>query len=358
MLAEVNDAASRVKRDVEDWNAALTEQRRKRDAILQKMGVQTTVRRQIASLQVEMSRDQSKSLEWDREIKQRSGLGEQINDARSNMHSVVRAHVEDIKAWARKIHEASEGTISVLVDEQGDDSEILEALTSVTAGTRSQEPTRARGFRELVQEDGEAWKVLNRLANEAMHLMRWKILGSNKEEPAPNTPGLERVVGTGGEIMQNFISGLDEGRIATLLNASPRPAIRLKFVAEQGEIEFEKASEGQRAAALLMLLLNQVGGPLMIDQPEGDLDNTIVTKIVDVLHKVKPKRQIIFATHNANLVVNGATEYLISLGSHSDGTRGVREYGAIDVPAVRKNITEVMEGGEKAFRDRQRKYGF
>jgi type III restriction enzyme len=90
-------------------------------------------------------------------------------------------------------------------------------------------------------------------------------------------------------------------------------------------------------------LLNQPGAPLVIDQPE--------------IWAAKERRQLIFASHNANLVVNGDAELVVccdyrDAGDHSAGV--IKLEGAIDIPGVRDEITMVMEGGEKAFRFAQR----
>jgi chromosome segregation protein len=99
----------------------------------------------------------------------------------------------------------------------------------------------------------------------------------------------------------------------------------------------------------------------VIDQPEDDLDNQVIFDIVDLIWKAKGARQLVFSSHNANLVVNGDAELVVccdyrDAGDHSAGR--IKLEGAIDVPAVRDEITVVMEGGEKAFRLRKEKYGF
>jgi type III restriction enzyme len=99
---------------------------------------------------------------------------------------------------------------------------------------------------------------------------------------------------------------VDLPRVEAVATAIPRSDITLYYCDEQRQISFEKASEGQRAAALLFMLLEQPGGPLIVDQPEGDLDNKVISILTDSLHKAKPHRQIIFASHNANIVVNGS----------------------------------------------------
>lgn len=135
-----------------------------------------------------------------------------------------------------------------------------------------------------------------------------------------------------------------------------------EFRAREGEyIPFKNASAGQQATALLKTLLNQPGPPLIIDQPEEDLDNPVMLEIVNQLWDAKKLRQIVFASHNANLVVNGDAELVAWFGYRTAGdqSRGtIKGVGAIDVPDARDAIKQIMEGGESAFRLRREKYGF
>ena len=130
---------------------------------------------------------------------------------------------------------------------------------------------------------------------------------------------------------------------------------------EHEYIPFRNASAGQQATALLKTLLNQSGPPLIIDQPEEDLDNPVMLEIVERVWEAKQKRQLIFASHNANLVVNGDAELIAwcdyrTAGDQSRGT--IAGEGAIDVNLVRDAIKRIMEGGEVAFKLRKEKYGF
>lgn len=129
----------------------------------------------------------------------------------------------------------------------------------------------------------------------------------------------------------------------------------------QDVIPFSEASAGQQATALLSVLLNQEGSPLLIDQPEDDIDNRAINDIIESIWKAKNKRQLIFTSHNANLVVNGDAELVVCCDykESSQQTQGEVKYeGAIDNQEIRKEITLIMEGGEKAFKLRQEKYGF
>jgi len=126
-------------------------------------------------------------------------------------------------------------------------------------------------------------------------------------------------------------------------------------------VPFLVASAGQQATALLRILLNQGGPPLLIDQPEEDLDSQVVQEVVSLIWTAKRRRQLIFTSHNANLVVNGDAELVLCCDYRAAGDQSggrIKLQGAIDVGEVREEITKVMEGGEKAFRLRKEKYGF
>lgn len=130
---------------------------------------------------------------------------------------------------------------------------------------------------------------------------------------------------------------------------------------ENQYIPFANASAGQQATALLKALLNQPGPPLIIDQPEEDLDNPVMLQVVGQIWQAKKSRQLILSSHNANLVVNGDAELVVwcdyrSAADHSGGQ--IRGTGAIDVPVICSAIKQVMEGGEAAFKLRKDKYGF
>ncbi len=126
-------------------------------------------------------------------------------------------------------------------------------------------------------------------------------------------------------------------------------------------IEFTDASAGQQATALLTVLLNQPGAPLIIDQPEDDVDSKMSPSIVQQIWKAKSDRQLIFASHNANFVVNGDAELVaccdyVRAGDQTGG--GVKAVGAIDNLTIKDEITIVTEGGKEAFKLRMDKYGF
>jgi ABC-type lipoprotein export system ATPase subunit len=118
----------------------------------------------------------------------------------------------------------------------------------------------------------------------------------------------------------------------------------------------EAVSPGQRATALLALVLLSSGEPIIIDQPEDDLDNQhIYEDIVRVLADVCQSRQVIVATHNANIPVLGDAELVVALDADADRSR-VEALGGFEDQNVASYARRVLEGGEEAFRARQRRY--
>jgi DNA repair ATPase RecN len=127
----------------------------------------------------------------------------------------------------------------------------------------------------------------------------------------------------------------------------------------------DSLSTGQRATAVLLLLLHDSAAPLVIDQPEDDLDNRFITEgIVPRLRSEKRRRQFVFSSHNANIPVLGDAELILGLTARGEGgDRGHAEIpqghaGSIDSESVRKLVEEILEGGRAAFEMRRRKYGF
>lgn len=162
--------------------------------------------------------------------------------------------------------------------------------------------------------------------------------------------------------LERLTSKLSPERVLelSLETIEPKPSFEYR-TKEHEYIDFKDASAGQQATALLGLLLGYSWPPLIIDQPEDDLDSQAILNVVEQLWQAKHRRQLIFTSHNANLVVNGDAELVVvcdyrAAGDYSAGR--IKRQGAIDIPVMRNEITEVMEGGERAFRLRKEKYGF
>ncbi len=123
-------------------------------------------------------------------------------------------------------------------------------------------------------------------------------------------------------------------------------------------------STGQKATAVLLLLLLEFEAPLVVDQPEDDLDNRFITEgVVPIMRQEKRRRQFVFSTHNANIPVLGDAELILGLAASGEAKEGhariaEEHMGSIDSAPVRELVEEILEGGKAAFEMRRSKYGF
>ncbi len=248
--------------------------------------------------------------------------------------------------------------IKVCVKRYADPKAFITALRAALQGSRMQN-TKIEALGEGIAAAADARSIWTSVVSELEALAAFDV-----DRGEGTRPGGATLVSLG------FNAG-DLDRVAQYLtpekwlvvSLTPLASVPIyEFRSREGDyIPFKNASAGQQATALLKTLLNQPGPPLIIDQPEEDLDNPVMLEIVNQLWDAKKLRQIVFASHNANLVVNGDAELVAWFGYRTSGdqSRGtIQGVGAIDVPDVRDAIKQIMEGGENAFKLRREKYGF
>jgi hypothetical protein len=137
----------------------------------------------------------------------------------------------------------------------------------------------------------------------------------------------------------------------------PEDQIEMKYKGRDGNFKsLSVASAGQKTTAILTFILSFGDVPLILDQPEDDLDNRLVYDlIVDKIRHIKEIRQVIIVTHNANIPVNGDAEYVVSLSSDTHNLK-IEAEGTVECGTVKNEICEVMEGGVEAFKTRANRY--
>ena len=115
-------------------------------------------------------------------------------------------------------------------------------------------------------------------------------------------------------------------------------------------------STGQKCTSILPILLLDSEKPLLVDQPEDNLDNRFVfTTVVKRIREVKRKRQLIFITHNPNIpVLSDADKVFVLTSTGKNGT--VQKSGSVD--ECKQHIVTLLEGGEEAFKERKRRYDY
>ena len=126
------------------------------------------------------------------------------------------------------------------------------------------------------------------------------------------------------------------------------------------DTQIEQLSPGQRGALLLIfyLLVDKGHNPIILDQPEENLDNeTVVSLLVPVLSEAKKRRQIIMVTHNPNLaVVCDAEQIIYSSFDRKHASKIEYVSGSIENPVINKHVVNVLEGTKPAFNNRRIKY--
>jgi len=155
----------------------------------------------------------------------------------------------------------------------------------------------------------------------------------------------------------SHIQGLTPEQIDRILCWFPDDSLDVRYSLKDGENfkPVEQGSPGQKTAALLAFILSYGNEPLILDQPEDDLDNHLIYDlIVTQLREIKQKRQVLVVTHNANIVVNGDAENVIALDVVSGQTHIVTQ-GGLQEPSIRDVICRVMEGGKEAFDQRYKR---
>nr|WP_294866199.1 AAA family ATPase [uncultured Pseudogulbenkiania sp.] len=170
-----------------------------------------------------------------------------------------------------------------------------------------------------------------------------------------------------------LLEGLHQPLFAHLDSENVRPIwedVRISRVSDGIDVELLREdgtvagamsgalSEGQRNTVLLNVILARGEGPIVIDQPEDELDSSFIYRtLVQDLRAAKSKRQLIVATHNANLPVNADAEQTHALEAR-DGRGKPRATGGLDRKEVAQAVLDIMEGSEQAFKRRSEKYHF
>lgn len=117
----------------------------------------------------------------------------------------------------------------------------------------------------------------------------------------------------------------------------------------------ESLSKGQKATALLPLILRPLPYPLLFDQPEDDLDNSFIFKsLIQTIQRLKSTRQLIFVTHNANIPVLGGADSVIVMSMKGPKEANAAKCGTVD--ECKREILDLLEGGAEAFQERERQY--
>lgn len=293
-------------------------------------------------------------------------------DAVANLDALVKQRRAVLKAAADKVAGKSSNLLRAKVLKDRMPAEYHAALCKLFEASHTQgaEDSCRDWIRTTLATDEEGgWATLRQ---QFLSLYEAKIMAGSPPDASDGILESLKTLLFNGERQltdrqrKRVYQNLTDPAVASIVAAVPRDTINMFYLDEGRAIDFRMASPGQQASALLELLLKQSAGTLIIDQPEDDLDNRVIMRIVELLRTSKSTRQLIFTTHNANIVVNGDADKIVSLKSpeptsnpNNNAPRVQLDCdGAIETPAISKTITTIMEGGRDAFDLRSRKYRF
>jgi ABC-type cobalamin/Fe3+-siderophores transport system ATPase subunit len=357
-------AAERLRLTAEHWDELVRSTRRELDAartdieaLRAAWGERRAARtvefeRALRELQVKIPDvDPERYLDVERRIEQLIPLQSVVRDRRTELGSLRaererllielnEARAEKHRARARaasRLNQALAGTVLVELQHQGEREPFLERLLKLKTGARSDQLRRTIKHAAFSPVD-------------FVRRVRERSLTAGYGLPSGQATALERA--------------LDERTLLDLETVELLDSVTVSLdIGMDGVRDYrslDRLSPGQKSTAILLLVMHESRDPLLVDQPEDDLDNRFIyDDIVKRLRAAKPQRQFLIATHNANIPILGDAEQIVVLDAREQGGQvrsEIRARGSIDAPPVRDAAEHILEGGREAFDLRQRKY--
>lgn len=272
-----------------------------------------------------------------------------VRDIYKKRYEVVNVYKKAKESLARVIEENSDilGDYKIAVDaamvaDSSFESEFLRFINQAKAGTFWSKEGGDKEFKQIVldvnfDEENEVICLLDLLLNALNHDFR----DGQKSQ--------ERVISEQTKDLHGLYDYIFKLKF-----------LNYNYQLKQGDKKLEQLSPGERGALLLVfyLLLDKNDIPLIIDQPEDNLDNNSVAKIlVPFIRKAKKRRQIIIVTHNPNLAVVSDAEQVIYVSlDKDDNYKFSTVSGSIENRVINRKIVDVLEGAMPAFNVRKSKY--
>ncbi|HEY5194228.1 MAG TPA: hypothetical protein VIJ39_10210 [Solirubrobacteraceae bacterium] len=264
---------------------------------------------------------------------ERAALLVELNDVRGAKHRTRQGAAE-------RLNEVLAGSLVVKLTPQASRDGFVRSLTELRSGARSET------LKRMVDEETFTPTAFVERIRATSLSAAWKV-------PAGQAAALERALSEDALLRMEIAELPDE--VELLLDIS---------IGEDGHDyrSLDNLSPGQKSTAILLLVMQESRDPLLVDQPEDDLDNRFIyDDIVMRLKQAKPMRQFLIATHNANIPVLGDAEQIVALDAREVAAGGrvksfVRARGSIDSSDVRSAAEQILEGGHEAFVLRQAKY--
>ncbi len=315
-------------------------------------------------------------------LKEKGVSDESIGDIRNTNYHLANIKMDinglehEIKEIANKIENFSYGDIDKNIEEFKD--QINEKLSKINSAfeeiSKNHKEVKPITIEYRLNEDifEEVFEDFDKLVDKGFNTQRHqsKIKEYLKEIELKNVTGMQHA-----EFIEELYNSIDNKKAAfyetlkdifdreihfqiyrLLILKHLRNAEKYKiFKVRYDKRALNETSFGQKCTAVLVVLLSLGNNPIIIDEPEAHLDSALIANyLVALIKKQKQKRQIIFATHNANFVLNADAELIIQL--KNENNKIVAQSFMIESDAYRDDLLK-LGGGEEAFKNRERKYG-
>ena len=329
------------------------------EAAVQRSSAHSEKMKQLKDIEEQISKHARETARVKDDLRSLAAARGNYQAERDIWQTLLKERDDLLNAQCQGLTASSDEAIRAHVQRYSDATDFINSLRQSLSGSRIQ-GSKIEGLAESITTAADGGVHWNALLEDLEKLAEFDVeqVGADQR---PETSVLSAAGLTNADL-DRMARALKPENWLTLSLTPIRSMPVFEYRAREAEyIPFRNASAGQQATALLKTLLNQAGPPLIIDQPEEDLDNPVMLEVVKQVWQAKQKRQLIFASHNANLVVNGDAELVAwcDYRAPSDQARGlIAGEGAIDMPKVCEAIKKIMEGGEAAFNLRKEKYGF
>jgi DNA repair ATPase RecN len=313
--------------------------------------------KRLEASQTQFSKYRAEVKKADMLFQARKGVLQEIIDINRLIFATRNKEKDTITGKISIINEKSYN-ISLCLSQEGDRSDFFLALESNSLALALDHQRKKKRLAHLLSDNMTPLEFATAiLRNEPEMLVHKTLLTENQtnEEYEIDIEMAKRIVST--NIPYENISDLsvrryDREKMERILKIQQIEFDDEFFILLNGK-PIQHCSPGQRCSAMLPIVTLTSDAPIIIDQPEDNLDNRLVSKAVfKILSKLKETRQIIVATHNPNILVSGDAEQVIVLNSEGE----VANFGSIDDPDIVHDVIEIMEGGREAFTRRQRRY--
>jgi ABC-type cobalamin/Fe3+-siderophores transport system ATPase subunit len=324
-----------------------------------KMGIQPDDIARLQELEETKQSRLKQAHDRESELDQAKRLAEELPTILTSLHALWRQQFEIRKETAEEIQASvASQTVRVTTTYMRDKASFVAEWKRLAP--RDGRGKLARRWDELGDDLFDSW--LTRGTEESP----WETVEAGRLDPRAILHFTGELAGVSSDDLQPaLIAHIDSGDVRPIWEE-----VRVTRISDGVDVELLRddhstagtmsgaLSEGQRNTVLLNLMLARGDGPIIIDQPEDELDSSFIYKtLVRDLRATKKRRQLIIATHNANLPVNGDAEFIYALEARDGRGKPLAE-GGLDRGSVAQAVLDIMEGSEQAFKQRSEKYHF